>query len=80
MTSGSKWDGEDVEQEEELGEQFIKQLLLEKWFPLQGERGHSSYFWSFQKQNREEGMTEQNEQAYKFTQGYNFSTDYKNTT
>ena len=24
-------------------------LLLEKWFPLQGERGHSSYFWSFQK-------------------------------
>ena len=22
-------------------------LNLEKWFPLQGERGHSSYFWSF---------------------------------
>ena len=46
-------------------------IKLEKWFPLQGERGHSSYFWSFQKQNREEGVTEQNEQAYQFTQGYN---------
>ena len=22
--------------------------LLEKWFPLQVKRGHSSYFWSFQ--------------------------------
>ena len=33
-------------------------LLLEKWFPLQGERGHSSYFRCFQKQNREEGETE----------------------
>ena len=30
-------------------------LVLEKWFPLQGERTHSLYFWSFQKQNREEG-------------------------
>ena len=35
-----------------------KSLLLEKWFPLQGERGHSSYFRCFQKQNREEGETE----------------------
>ena len=33
-------------------------FLLEKWFPLQGERGHSSYFRCFQKQNREEGETE----------------------
>ena len=32
--------------------------VLEKWFPLQGERGHSSYFRCFQKQNREEGETE----------------------
>ena len=31
---------------------------LEKWFPLQGERGHSSYFMCFQEQNREEGETE----------------------
>ena len=30
-------------------------LLLVKWFPLQGERAHSLYFWSFQKQNREGG-------------------------
>ena len=28
---------------------------LEKWFPLQGERAHSLYFWSFQKQIREVG-------------------------
>ena len=35
-----------------------KGILLEKWFPLQGERGHSSYFRCFQKQNREEGETE----------------------
>ena len=27
--------------------------ILEKWFPLQGERVHSLYFWSFQEQNRE---------------------------
>ena len=27
---------------------------LEKWFPLQGELGHSLYFWSF-KQNTEGG-------------------------
>ena len=33
-------------------------IILEKWFPLQGERGHSSYFRCFQKQNREEGETE----------------------
>ena len=33
-------------------------IVLEKWFPLQGERGHSSYFRCFQKQNREEGETE----------------------
>ena len=26
--------------------------LLEKRFPLQGERGHSSNFWRFKKQNR----------------------------
>ena len=28
---------------------------LEKWFPLQGERGHSSFCRSFKKQNREGG-------------------------
>ena len=33
-------------------------LSLEKWFPLQGERGHSSYCQRFKKQNREEGDTE----------------------
>ena len=26
-----------------------KLYLLEKWFPLQGERAHSLYFWSFSK-------------------------------
>ena len=35
-----------------------KYVLLEKWFPLQGERGHSSYYRCFQKQNREEGEAE----------------------
>ena len=35
-----------------------KYIKLEKWFPLQGERGHSSYFRCFQKQNRDEGETE----------------------
>ena len=33
-------------------------IILEKWFPLQDERGHSSYCRSFKKQNREEGETE----------------------
>ena len=35
-------------------------ILLEKWFPLQGERGHSFYFRCFQKQNREEGRQNKN--------------------
>ena len=30
-------------------------VLLEKWFPLQGERVHALYFWSFKKQNRKVG-------------------------
>ena len=30
VTSGSKWDGEDVEQEEELGEQF--QFILNNYY------------------------------------------------
>ena len=48
-------------------------MQLEKWFPLQGKRAHSLYFWSFQKQkqNREEGGTKQKQQTYQFTQSYN---------
>ena len=45
--------------------------ILEKWFPLHGERAHLYYFWSFQKQNREEWVTEQKQQTYQFTQCYN---------
>ena len=45
--------------------------VLEKWFPLQGERGHSSYCRSFQKQNREVGESDYKQRAYQFTQGYN---------
>ena len=45
--------------------------LLEKWFPLQGEWGHSSYYRCFQKQNREMGEIEYKQQAYQFTQCYN---------
>ena len=59
---------------------YIHVYILEKWFPLQGERGHSSYFWSFQKQNREEGVREQNQQAYQFTQGYNILVQTKSTS
>ena len=44
---------------------------LEKWFPLLGEQALSLYFWSFQKQNREEEGTEQKQQTYQLTQGYN---------
>ena len=54
--------------------------ILEKWFPLQGERAHSLYFWSFQKQNREEGETEQKQQTYQFAQGCNpnlYHTQYQ---
>ena len=48
-------------------------IIQEKGFPLQGERAHSLYFWSFQKQkqNREEGGTKQKQQTYQFTQSYN---------
>ena len=38
--------------------QTYRQNILEKWFPLQGERCHSSYFRCFQKHDREEGETE----------------------
>ena len=47
----------------------INVIILEIWFPLQGERAHFLYFRSFQKQNREAGGTEQ--QTYPFTQRYN---------
>ena len=36
---------------------------LEKWFPLQGERLHSLYFWNFQKQNREGGENKTTNQS-----------------
>ena len=45
-------------------------IILEKWFPLQGERAHSLYFWSFQKPNREVG-DRRKQQTSQFTQGYN---------
>ena len=54
--------------------------ILEKWFPLQGERGHSSYFRSFQKQNREEEETERKKQPINLPMVITFSTDYKYTT
>ena len=50
---------------------IFRRDILEKWFPLQGERDHSSNFRRFKKQNREEGETEYKQQAYQFTQGYN---------
>ena len=39
-------------------ESFHTLIILEKWFPLQGERGHSSNFQRFKKKNREEVETE----------------------
>ena len=45
----------------------LKLLKLEKWFPLQGERAHSLYFWSFQKQNRYVGRGDTEQQPYQFT-------------
>ena len=36
---------------------------LEKWYPLLGERVHSLYFWSFQKQNREGGENKTSDQS-----------------
>ena len=59
-------------------------IQLEKWFPFQGERAHSSVFfvcmlrgWSFKnKIERRRGVTEQQQQqTYQFT----FSTEYKYT-
>ena len=45
--------------------------------PIQGERALSLYFWSFQKQNREEGGTEQQQQQiYQFTQPELFARDH----
>ena len=55
----------------------LKEYKLEKCFPLLGERAYSLKKkivctlrgWSFQKQNRKEGETEQ-QQTYQFTKGY----------
>ena len=55
-------------------------IILEKWFPLQGERGHFSYFWSFQKQNREEEGQNKNNRLINLPKVITFSTDYKYTT
>ena len=62
--------------------QFFGQevIMLEKWFPLQGERGNSSYFWSFQKHNREEGGQNENNRSINLPKVITFSTDYKCTT
>ena len=45
-----------------------KPIILEKWFPLQGERAHFLYFFVCTLIKRLE--TEQ-QQTYQFTQGYN---------
>ena len=58
----------------------IYDVLLEKWFPLQGERAHSLYFWSFQKQNREVGGQNNNNRPINLPKVITFSTDYKYTT
>ena len=47
---------------------FPPEAKLEKWFPLQGERAHSLYFWSFQQKKKKKkrgGGTEQ-QQTYQF--------------
>ena len=51
---------------------LFTKILLEKWFPLQGERAHSLYCWSFQKQNREVGGQDNNNRPIKVI---TFSTD-----
>ena len=58
----------------------VSDPLLEKWFPLQGERGHSSYFWSFQKHNTEEGGQNKNNRPINLAKVITFSIDYKYTT
>ena len=46
---------------------------LEKWFPLQGKRAHSLYFFRIHvnRKEEEEGETEQQQQTYQFTKGCN---------
>ena len=53
--------------------------ILEKWFPLQGERGRSSYFRCFQKQNRVE-RENKNNKPINLPKVITFSTDFKYTT
>ena len=53
---------------------------LEKWFPLLGERVHTLYFWSFQKQNREEVGQNKNKRPINLPKVIRFCTDYKYTT
>ena len=55
-------------------------VLLKKWFPLQGERAQSLYFWSFQKQNREEGGQNNNNRPINLLKVLTFPTDYKYST
>ena len=52
----------------------LKLGKLEKCFPLQGERAHSLYFWSFQKQNREEVGQNNNNRPINLLMVVTFST------
>ena len=58
----------------------VKRFILEKWFPLQGERAHSLNLLSFQDQNREVGGQNINNRPINLLKVITFSTDYKYTT
>ena len=53
--------------------------VLEKWFPLLGERAHSLYFWSLKKNNKIERQNNNN-RPINLPNVITFSTDYRYTT
>ena len=50
-----------------------------KMVPITGRARSFLLFLDFQKQNREEGVTEENQQSYQFSQGCNILAQIKST-
>ena len=49
----------------------LHNIITRKMVPITGRASSFLVFLEFQKHNREEGETEQQQQAYQFTQGFN---------
>ena len=59
---------------------YCQVSVLEKWFPLQGERGHSSYLGVFKNKIERSGRQNNNSRPIDLPNVIIFSTDFRYTT